>query len=67
MNSSLQLLHVGYNQLTGALPPSLANAAHLVELDTSENSITGTIPEGIGAIQTLESFVVKMNNHTGAH
>ena len=44
----LEVLDLGFNELTGVIPGALSNLAHLQQLDLSNNDLTGTIPPELG-------------------
>ena len=54
------------NQLTGAIPPELANLTHLTYLLLGENQLTGAIPPGLGALAHLTQLFLGENQLTGA-
>ena len=54
------------NQLTGAIPPELANLSNLEGLSLSYNELTGTIPPELGSLTSLEQLSLDGNQLTGA-
>ena len=40
-------LDLGYNQLTGSIPPEIGNLTNLESLHLNNNQLTGMIPESI--------------------
>ena len=44
--TNLITLDIGYNQLTGEIPPELGNLTNLTSLDLGSNQLTGEIPSG---------------------
>lgn len=63
-NSSLELLDLGYNQLSGFLPDTLGNLKNLKFLMLEQNSFLGSIPNTIGNLLAMEKVFIanmKMN------
>ncbi|KAF8400899.1 hypothetical protein HHK36_014202 [Tetracentron sinense] len=60
-NSSLEMLHLDDNQLSGHLPNSLGNLKKLRSLGLSKNQMNGTIPESVG--QLSELFMLDLSNN----
>ena len=56
---------LGYNQLDGTLPASLANLPRLRLLDLESNQVVGTTPDAICALRELETFHVTSNSISG--
>lgn len=63
--ASLQMLHLGQNCLTGPIPSSVGNLAHLVILVLSFNSLTGTVPAEIGNLTALQDLDLNNNQLEG--
>ncbi|GJN28571.1 hypothetical protein PR202_gb16770 [Eleusine coracana subsp. coracana] len=67
MLSELQLLYAGGNHLAdsngfcGHIPPSLANASNLGQLELSENNFTGIVPRSIGKLHKLYKLNLQFN------
>ncbi|CAI8611606.1 unnamed protein product [Vicia faba] len=53
------------NNLTGRIPPSLANCSILDVLDLGNNSLFGTIPDSLGQFQLLRSLHLNDNHFSG--
>ena len=51
--SSLVLLNLSSNQLTGTIPPELGNLSSLVLLNLSSNQLTGPIPSELSNLSNL--------------
>ena len=49
-------LDLGYNQLTGSIPPEIGNLTNLTSLSLSNNQLTGLIPPEIGNLMNLTSL-----------
>ena len=54
--SKLTMLHLGGNQLTGAIPPELGNLSKLTMLHLGGNQLTGAIPPELGNLSQLEAL-----------
>uniref|UniRef100_A0A803N4A9 non-specific serine/threonine protein kinase n=1 Tax=Chenopodium quinoa TaxID=63459 RepID=A0A803N4A9_CHEQI len=61
---NLKILYLYNNRLSGELPTSF-KAFNLVELDVSQNKLTGLIPEDIGKLQKLEILKLTQNEFHG--
>ncbi|KAL6139441.1 hypothetical protein ACLB2K_057745 [Fragaria x ananassa] len=64
-NSSLEMLNLGYNSLTGNLPNSLRLLKNLRYLVLRYNSFQGTIPEYIGNLTSLKELYLENNKLGG--
>ena len=62
----LRYLNAYQNQLSGPLPDSLFELAHLEELRLQQNQFTGSIPGSVGSCTALTLLDVSMNGITGA-
>ena len=54
--SSLNILNLGNNKLTGTLPIELESFSNLKVLKLNSNSLVGAVPTQLGAISTLSTF-----------
>ncbi|KAE7997209.1 hypothetical protein FH972_001863 [Carpinus fangiana] len=64
--SKLKLLHIKRNNISGTLPPTLfSNCTLLENIDFSENSLTGIIPDEIGNCPFLWNVNLYNNQFTG--
>lgn len=63
--STLEILDLGYNKLTGNLPDSLGYLNNLRYLELWSNSFTGSIPNSIGNLSYLEEFYLSENKMGG--
>lgn len=63
-NSSITVLDVSGNNLTGALPAEIRKMTNLEELDASNNRMTG-IPAEIGQLSKLRIANFSQNNISG--
>ncbi|XP_010027753.2 systemin receptor SR160 [Eucalyptus grandis] len=63
---NLQFLYLSGNGFQGEIPPSLVDACPgLVELDLSQNNLTGVIPASFSSCDALQSIDLSNNNYTG--
>ena len=53
------------NNLTGTIPPELADLTNLDFLSLGDNNLTGPIPPELGRLTNLEAVVLNSNNLTG--
>ena len=58
-------LHLGGNNLNGALPPALAGLSNLQSLILSENALTGFIPSELGNLSNLGYLELSSNLLSG--
>ena len=58
-------LDLGYNQLTGSIPPEIGNLTNLTYLNLGPNQLTGSIPPEIGNLTNLEGLRLNNNQFTG--
>jgi len=58
-------LDLGYNQLTGSIPPEIGNLTNLTYLNLGHNQLTGEIPPEIGNLTNLTSLRLTTNQLTG--
>ena len=58
-------LDLGYNQLTGSIPPEIGNLTNLTYLNLRSNQLTGSIPPEIGNLTNLTELVLFGNELTG--
>jgi len=59
--TSLQLLQLGFNELSGPIPPQLGNLTSLEELGLGDNELSGSIPSELRRLSRLESLSVSGN------
>ncbi|CAO2192827.1 unnamed protein product [Urochloa humidicola] len=50
----LMIMNLGYNNLSGVIPPALAGAQSLAVLDLSHNMLEGPIPSSLGSLSLSE-------------
>uniref|UniRef100_A0ACD5WJ06 Uncharacterized protein n=1 Tax=Avena sativa TaxID=4498 RepID=A0ACD5WJ06_AVESA len=63
---NLELLNISSNQLTGGIPPSLANLTKLQSLVLGKNLLSGGIPPALGSISGLRVLELHSNPLGGA-
>ena len=63
--SSLNVLYLDNNQLTGSIPPEIGNLTNLIWLSLYNNRLTGQIPSEIGNLTNLTSLILSGNQLTG--
>ena len=63
--SSLEVLKVDRNALTGPIPSFLANLSGLTELNLSRNQLTGSIPASFGGLSGLQELWLFSNQLAG--
>ncbi len=59
-------LELSENQLTGEVPPELADLSYLETLNLGSNQLTGEIPPELGDLSYLERLQLSGNSLTGA-
>ncbi|KAI7986447.1 putative LRR receptor-like serine/threonine-protein kinase [Camellia lanceoleosa] len=65
-HSSLQMMYLGYNKLTGNIVRAIGNCTLLSVFSIRENYLTGLIPEEIGELPNVRELVLAVNNLMGA-
>ncbi|KMZ66582.1 pangloss1 [Zostera marina] len=64
--TSLQVLHLSYNNLSGVIPTQIRTLASLTDLDLSQNSLSGSIPTEVGALENLTHLDLSANQLNGS-
>ena len=59
------MLHLGGNELSGALPPELASLERITALTLRDNQLTGPIPETLFGLPRLRHLDLSANQFTG--
>jgi hypothetical protein len=62
----LLVLDLGFNQLTGSIPPELGNLAALRILNLSRNQLSGAIPPELGDLTDLHTLFISRNLLSGS-
>ncbi|WVZ95237.1 hypothetical protein U9M48_041028 [Paspalum notatum var. saurae] len=63
--STLGILRLAENKLSGSIPASLGNVSSLTEIFLNSNSLGGSIPETLSQIQNLSFLSLSENNLEG--
>lgn len=63
--SSLEVLDLSENRLTGRIPGGIGHLSLLERLDLSENGLSGRIPESIGKMLSLKQVSLPGNQLSG--
>ncbi|XP_048545769.1 receptor-like protein EIX2 [Triticum urartu] len=63
--NKLQVLRLGYNNISGNMPDQTAHLTSLVVLDISVNNLNGGIPHGVGLLSSLSRLDLSSNNLSG--
>ena len=64
--TSISILNISKNELTGELPENIGNISSLTELRLWGNSLTGEIPSSIGNLSNLTYLTLQSNQLSGA-
>jgi len=65
LSAQLQVLYVGYNEISGKIPLDISNLVGLTQLQLSYNQITGILPDSIGRLNSLQILGFNHNQLTG--
>ncbi|KAB2068352.1 hypothetical protein ES319_A08G025100v1 [Gossypium barbadense] len=63
--SSIQFVHLRYNNIGGSIPYSIFDLANLISLDLSSNNLGGPIPGSIFYLVNLHPLNLSSNNLSG--
>jgi len=63
--TSLQLLQLGFNELSGPIPPQLGNLTSLQVLLLRDNELSGPIPPQLGNLTSLQVLDLSVNVLSG--
>ena len=63
--SSLVVINLSGNHITGSIPASLSNCTSLQTIDFSINSLTGEIPKVLGELKSLQILDLSQNQIIG--
>ncbi|CAD6257082.1 unnamed protein product [Miscanthus lutarioriparius] len=65
LSAQLQVLYVGYNEISGKIPSGISNLVGLTQLQLSNNRFTGLVPGSIGMLTSLQALGFEGNQLTG--
>lgn len=65
-NGCVLVIELTGNQLSGPLPPSLANLSRLEVINLDSNQLSGAIPEFLAEIDSLQFLSLDFNDFTGS-
>ncbi|KAL6654951.1 hypothetical protein ACP70R_008416 [Stipagrostis hirtigluma subsp. patula] len=65
LSAQLQVLYVGFNEISGTIPFGISNLVGLNQLQISNNQFTGILPESIGRLNSLQVLGFNNNHLTG--
>jgi Leucine-rich repeat (LRR) protein len=65
LSTSLQQLFMGWNNLSGIVPPTIGKLSGLTKLSLENNNLIGTIEEWVGKMTNLQVLTLRSNNFTG--
>jgi Leucine-rich repeat (LRR) protein len=65
LSTTLQYLLMGWNSLSGIVPPTIAKHSGLIRLSLENNNLTGTIEEWIGNMTNLQILTLQSNSFIG--
>lgn len=65
LSSSLRLLHLGENRLSGKLSSDIASLSNLEILTVNGNIMTGRLPTELGLLGALEELELSRNKFDG--
>ncbi|GKV45920.1 hypothetical protein SLEP1_g52945 [Rubroshorea leprosula] len=63
--SSLRILNLAKNKLSGTIPTSIELLSKLEGLYVSKNKLNGTVPKSIGLLSKLERLSISLNSFNG--
>ncbi|THU69624.1 hypothetical protein C4D60_Mb08t16350 [Musa balbisiana] len=64
--STLKLLFLAHNELSGQIPPSVASLSRLYRLDFGSNNLTGPVPASLNRLSRLLTLRLDSNRLSGA-
>ncbi|XVF19893.1 hypothetical protein REPUB_Repub11eG0150700 [Reevesia pubescens] len=65
LSTTLIVLYMGRNQITGSIPSGITNLVNLMGIGLEYNQLTGTIPNSIGKLKKLQVVAFGGNALTG--
>ena len=64
-HTQLAMLNVGFNRLSGTIPPTIATLGWLEVIAASDNSIEGSLPSDLGRLTSLRFLNASLNSLSG--
>ncbi|XWS53007.1 hypothetical protein CRYUN_Cryun11dG0120800 [Craigia yunnanensis] len=65
LSTSVIVLYLGRNQITGTIPSGITNLVNLIGIGFESNQLTGTIPDSLGKLKNLQVVALAENALTG--
>ncbi|KAL4272144.1 hypothetical protein GQ457_13G004170 [Hibiscus cannabinus] len=66
LSGSLVVFSAYICNIRGSIPIEIGNLSRLINIDLSQNKLTGTIPPSIGGLEELQSLLLSYNNLEGS-
>eukprot|EP00253_Pinus_taeda_P010068 PITA_10068 len=65
LSKTISMLDLGFNDVTGEIPPHIGNLTSLTYLNLEKNHFSGAIPSSLNRLQRLERLYLGSNNLKG--
>jgi len=65
LSKTISMLDLGFNDVTGEIPPHIGNLTSLTFLNLEKNQFSGAIPSSLNRLQRLERLYLGSNNLIG--
>eukprot|EP00253_Pinus_taeda_P032763 PITA_32763 len=65
LSKTMSMLDLGFNDVTGEIPPHIGNLTSLTYLNLEKNHFSGAIPFSLNRLQRLERLYLSFNNLDG--